>query len=97
MTERVREQVNEYLAKWFDKGREWGNKPINNITLDALESDGAALLAIDGLEIRADDQSLPELNLPTLTGNKSLEIAMESFAKKIRNDMLATGFVKVVK
>jgi len=43
----------------------------------------------------AENQSLPELNLPTLAGNKPLEIAMESFAKKIRNDMLDSNFRKV--
>ena len=59
-----------------------------------LKAHADQILSIKGIRIESDDQSLPELNLPTLTGNRSLEIAMASFAKKIRNDVLDADFVK---
>lgn len=43
----------------------------------------------------AKDQSLPDLNLPTLSGNRSLEITMTSFAKSVQRNMVKTGWRKV--
>ena len=68
--------------------------PVCSFKIPRLEEAATKFLSL--VEIRAENQDLPELNLPTLSGNKSLEITITSFAKKIRGDVLKAGFVKVI-
>lgn len=44
--EKAREEIAEYLAKWFDKGRDFGRKNIDKGTLANLENDAGQILSI---------------------------------------------------
>ena len=59
--ERIREEIADYLAKWFDKGRDWGKQNIDKPTLFNLESDSTQILSIKGIRIEADNQDLPSV------------------------------------
>ena len=56
--EQIREEIADYLAKWFDKGRDWGKQNIDKPTLFNLESDSTQILSIKGIRIEADNQNL---------------------------------------
>ena len=89
------ERVREEVAKWVflplcgvpdELDIEWdfcGENMQQNCRYIATQ-----ILSLKGIRIECDDQNLPELNLPTLSGNKALEITMTSFAKSIQNSML---------
>jgi len=66
-----------------------------NASLKEVTDQILALIKEAGYVRLSQDQSLPELNLPTLSGNRSLEITITSFAKKIRGDMLKASWRKV--
>jgi len=87
--ERVREEIADYLAKWFCKGRDFGSKNMDKNTLNDLENDADQILSIDGIRVEAKDQSLPD----NLHWHKD-ELEFEAYCAG-HNDLIGAGFVKV--
>ena len=92
--ERIRKEIGKTLVLPCNES-DW--KACNNpkkweegycMEKDCRDCITGQILSLDGIEIRAENQDLPELNLPTLSGNRSLEVTITSFAKHIRGNML---------
>ena len=88
MTERVTGQITEKLLIVYRAGLEDMDKKPYLPSVSVCEV-ASQILAIDGLEVRADDQSLPNVRNAV---NKSYNDYMLG-----QEDMLKAGFVKVIK
>jgi len=77
--ERVREQIEGIVEHWQGISREHPNPIDMHFCVEEI-------LAIDGLEVRADDQVLPRM----------CRISMHSPTHCVQ-DMLKAGFVRVIK
>lgn len=44
----AREKIADYLAKYFDAGREWGKNPAKKPLVEQLESDALKILSLSG-------------------------------------------------
>ena len=85
MTERVTKQITEKLLIVYRAGLEDMDKKPYLPSVSVCEV-ASQILAIDGLEVRADEQVLPRM----------CRISMHSPTHCVQ-DMLNAGFVKVVK
>ena len=102
MTERVTGQITEKLLIVYRAGLEDMDKKPYLPSVSVCEV-ASQILDIDGLEVRADDQSTPPLGLDTELDEplewlrKNRPESFAAGANAMRGSMLNAGFVKVLK